>query len=515
MAVVATAMAMALAACGGGGATSGSGAQGATGNPVEGGNATVLMLSEPRTLDPAFGSNNGPGGAVVGNALFGTLLRTDPATGAITPSLAASFKTADGGKTFELALRPGLRFSDGSPFEASAVKAHWDRLKDPATGSLYQGDAAQVASTEATSATTLRVTMTAAVPNFGYSVVTSSLNWVPKPEAIAAGGASFDAKPIGAGPYVLQEWRRQDALVLKRNPSYWDAPRPHLDQLTLRPAIDGNQRLNTMVSGGADVAVESSWSNLQKAGQSNLVTAVQPLSGGNYIALNTRRAPFNDLRARQALAAAIDPQALNVSVFGGAGQLVDTLFDASSPFHTGTPVGAPDKATAQRLFNELAAEGKTVSFTFTATSSSENRALAEAIQAQLNAFQNVKMQVKVVEYAELAKLQTTHDFDATVSSAAFLDPEPRLWTAFAADSRSNMSGINDPELNAALVKGRTSTSADERKAAYDQVQKRLVEDHPNLWLTRNVSAAISSKQIGGVEQYGFGSLLPDALWKQH
>lgn len=507
------AVVMLLAACGGG-ARGGTAAAGATGDPVRGGSATVLTLSEPRTLDPAFGSNNGPGTGLVGNALFGTLLLTDPKTGEIVPSMASGFSSPDGGRTFDLTLRDGLKFSDGSAFDASAVKTHWDRMKDPATGSFYQGDAALVANIEVTSPTKLKATMVQPVPNFGYSIVTSTLNWIPKAAAVAAGGPAFDANPIGAGPYTLKEWRRQDSMVLVRNPNYWDAPRPYLDQLVVRPSVDASQRVNTMVSGGADIAVESSWANLKKATESNLVTNVQPLSGGNYIALNTRRAPFDDIRARTAVAAAFDPQALNVAVFNSAAEQVDSLFNPSSPFRTDDPVGKPDKATAQRLFDELAAEGKPVSFTFTATSASESRATGEALQAQLSAFKNVSVRVQVVDYAQVASLQATHDFDATVSSAAFLDPEPRLWTAFYGTSRSNMSGINDPELNAALLQGRTATTVADRKSAYEKVQERLLAEHPNLWTSRNASAAITSKQVGGVEQYGFGSLRPETLWVQ-
>ena len=514
LAGVGVAAALLLTACGGG-ASGGSGGQpaaGATGDPVAGGAGTVLALSELRTLDPALNGNNGPSGGVIGNAIFGTLLVNDPASGEIEPSLASAFTTADGGATFQLTLRPGLVFSDGTPLDAAAVKAEWDRMRDPATGSVYQADASLVASTEVVDATTLKVTMATAVPNFAYSVITTSLNWIPSPAALAKGPQAFDAAPVGAGPYTLKEWRRQDAMDLVKNPKYWDAPRPYLDTLTIKPAIDAAQRLNTVVSGGADVAVETSWQNLKKAADQGLPSDVLPLSGGNYVALNTRRAPFDDPRAREAVVDAIDQQALNVSSFNGTAQLVDTLFAGTSPLHTDQPASAPDKARAQQLFDQLAAEGKPVAFTFTSTSSTESKAQAEAIQAQLSAYKNVSMQIKTVEYAQIPALQNTHDFDATVTSAAFLDPDPRLWTAFSGKSKVNMSGIDDPQLNDALDKGRAATDVAERKSAYQVVQDRLVALHPLLWLTRFASGAVSAKDVGGLTQYGFGSLRPELLW---
>src|ERR1700755_3099916 len=112
------------------------------------------------------------------------------------------------------------------------------------------------------------------------------------------------------------------------------------------------------------------------------------------MALNSRRAPFNDVRARRAGAAALDRDGLNLAVYKGTGKVADPLFDQSSPFYTDTPLRKPDKDTAQKLLDQLAAEGKPVSFTFSAFATSENRALAEAVQAQLSAFKNVTMQVR-------------------------------------------------------------------------------------------------------------------------
>ena len=510
---VIAAAAVLLTACGAGAAGGNGGAtEGATGDPVAGGTATVLVPSEPRTLDPALTGNHGASGAVIGNALYGTLLVNDPKTGDIKPSMATAFTTTDGGATFELTLHDRLVFSDGTPLDAAAVKVNWDRMRDPATGSVYRSDASLVASTEVAGPTTLKVTMAVPVPNYAYSIITSSMNWIASPAALAKGAQAFDAAPVGAGPYTLKEWRRQDAIELVRNSKYWDAPRPYLEALTVKPATDAGQRFNTIISGGADVAVETSWQNLRKATDQHLPSDVLPLSGGNYVALNTRRAPFDDPRAREAVVDAIDQQALNVSSFNGTAQLVDTLFAGTSPLHTDQPASAPDKARAQQLFDQLAAEGKPVAFTFTSTSATESKAQAEAIQAQLSAYKNVSMQIKTVEYAQIPALQNTHDFDATVTSAAFLDPDPRLWTAFSGKSKVNMSGIDDPQLNDALDKGRAATDVAERKSAYQVVQDRLVALHPLLWLTRFASGAVSAKDVGGLTQYGFGSLRPELLW---
>ncbi|MBP2368891.1 ABC transporter substrate-binding protein [Pseudonocardia parietis] len=507
-------LAMLLTACAGGGAVAGGGGGAATGEPVSGGSATVLMPNEVRTLDPAKIGNNTAAGGFIGNALYRALLLTDPENGEIVPSMATAFTTDDGGKTFRLTLRDGLTFSDGSPLDAAAVQANWERMRDPETGSLYLSEARLVASTEVTDPATLAVTMAEPTPSFPYSIVTSSLNWIASPAALAQGGQAFDANPVGAGPFTLKEWRRQDATEFVRNPRFWDAPRPYLETLTTRPSSDGNQRFNTVVSGGADVAVEPSWRNLQKAEESGLARDVLSLNGGVYVALNTRTAPFDDPRAREAFAAAIDPAAVNVSAFNGAASLVDTAFTPSSPLHTGKPAGSPDPARAQELFDELAAEGKPVTFTFISSSSTESRSQAEAVQAQLSAFTNVNMEVTTVDSGAIQGLQTSHDFQATISTAAFVDPEPRMSNAFSGDSAQNMTGLDDPEVNALLATGRSATDPAERTATYDALMQRLNELHVLPWLTRTASGAISGTNVGGLAQYGFGSLRADTLWVQ-
>lgn len=203
-------------------------------------------------------------------------------------------------------------------------------------------------------------------------------------------------------------------MKLERNPDYWDAPRPYLDSLELRAVSDANQRVNMMVSGGADLASESSWAALAKADQAGLVTDAVPVGGGQYLVMNTRRAPFDDPRAREAVSAAVNLDDINTAVFEGHGEVPDTLFPESSPFHADIPLRQDDPERAQQLFDELAAEGKPVEFTFTATSLVEIRSVAESLQAQLAAYDNVDVQVEVLDIAGYMPRTAARDFDMII-----------------------------------------------------------------------------------------------------
>lgn len=292
---------------------------------------------------------------------------------------------------------------------------------------------------EAVDADTLNVTLASPNPTFPNSLLVSALNWIASPTALEKGREAFDKNPVGAGPFTLTEWARQDVIQLVKNPEYWDAPRPYLDGITLRTVPAADQRLNTLSTGGADLASESNWLNLSKSESLGLDTEIVPMGGGQYFAMNTRRAPFDDERARRAVNLAADMEGVNLVAFEGNGVVPQTLFPEGSPFYEDISLQESDAEEAQRLFDELAADGKPLSFTFTTYSLVEARAAAETLQAQLSAFDNVEVKVETLDFAAAQTRVNSRDFDMTISSANIQDPDGPLWSAFHSSSQGNTS----------------------------------------------------------------------------
>lgn len=219
-----------------------------------------------------------------------------------------------------------------------------------------------VAATEVVDPLTLDVTMVSPVPHFAQSLVTSGLNWIASPTALQKGPESFNEQPVGAGPFTLSSWRRQSTIELQKNPDYWDAPRPYLDSITIRAVLDTNQRVNAMTTGGADIATEASWASIAKIEAAGLQAETLDTGGGQFVGMNVRRAPFDDPRARQALALAVDRPAIDAAVYNGAGQVPTTLFQKDSPFYSDIELPTSNAEQAQELFDELAADGTPLSF---------------------------------------------------------------------------------------------------------------------------------------------------------
>ncbi|MEE2056917.1 ABC transporter substrate-binding protein [Rhodococcus artemisiae] len=480
--------------------------------PVQGGTANILQPAEPRSLDPAALSNSWSHHPVIGNALYGTLMTLDPETLEVGYKIATDFVGSDEGRTFTLTLRPDVVFSDGTPLDAAAVKFNWDRLRDPDLASTAIRQAAQVTGTEVIDDRTLKVTLPEPNANFVHGIVNTSMNWIASPSALSEGREAFDENPVGAGPFTLAEWTRQDTIELDKNPDYWDAPKPYLDGLSIRMPTDTNQRFNALTTGAADLSTEASGKILSMAGDAGLMTESVATGGGQFIALNLRRAPFDDERARRAVALAVDAEAIDSAVYEGTAQTRDFLFPESSPFHRDITFPARDAESAQKLFDELASEGKPVKFTFLSYPTPESRGLGESLQAQLSTFENVEVDVEIADYPAATARAGARDFDAMISTAVIQDPDYALWTAFHGDSPGNVTGIDDDALDAALDVGRTSTSMDVRSQAYATVQERLVALNPAVWTIRAAPSTIWRESIHGVELYAWGSPLPEELW---
>lgn len=505
-----TASVMVVSGCGGSGSTGSD--DGPVGDPVFGGTATFLQITEPRNLDPTSLANAWTGPVVFANGVYGTLMTNDPETLEVSYQMATDLVTEDGGNTFLLTLRPDLVFTDGTPFDAEAVKVNWDRAKEPTVSGALRAAANLVAASEVVDATTLKLQMDGPTPNFAQAVVSTPLNWIASPTALAKPRDEFDANPVGAGPFKLTRWTRQDSMELERNPDYYDAPKPYLDSLVIRTAIDSNQRLNSVTTGGVDLASESNPDTLERAEQAGLRTGTVPASGGQFFAMNTTRAPFDDIRARQAVAQAIDLEAVNIAAYNGAATVPTTLLDESSPYYTGETLSEYDAEEAQRLFDELAAEGKPVRFKITSVGTHDSKAPSEALQAQLSAFDNVDVEVEMIDFPTMSMRSGAKDFDMMIASVTIQDPDTTLWRPFYSDSDGNITGLASPELDAALVAGRVAESQEDRQAAYADAEKQIAEFVPGVFYARPTPSIMYGKNLQGVEMYTTGSILPAEIW---
>lgn len=513
------AMLATVAACGGGddeGGASPAPRPEVTGPPQRGGSAVIIQQVEPRSLDPATMVNVGPSTALLGNALYGTLLHFDAASGELVFDMAESLQTEDGGTTWTLTLRPDLKFSDGSPLDAEAVRFNWERAKDPFLAGANFLAARHIATIEVVDPRTIRFTLSQAMPSFVDSIARSCLNWMASPAALDKGEAEFDKDPVGAGPFTLVSWTRNDRIELERNPEYYDPERPYLDALTIRSNNDINQRVNSLKAGEADVILLANQDAAAKLVEAGFPESHHKLNGANAIFLNGGTAPFDDPRAREAFVRAVDVELVNKVAYDGHGTIATTLFQPDDPLYSDVTLGGHDPERAQQLFDELAAEGKPVEFTMVSFPSIEIRSTLEAIQAQLESFENVKVEIEVLDFAGATSRMAQRQFQAIMGGILFEDPELTVADMIGTGGLQNYAAISDPAIDEALAAARTAAAdgdVEARRAAYRTVQERMAELNPFLLLTRSDPGVVTARDIYGVEFYGVASLLPDRLWR--
>ncbi|WP_436774644.1 ABC transporter substrate-binding protein [Yinghuangia sp. YIM S09857] len=509
--VVSSALAASLTACGGGGDSADAPAADPTAPAVRGGTATLILSLEANGFDPAAVN---PTGITYGTrmaAVFDALVYADQRTGEVRPQLAESLTTADGGTTWVLKLRPGVLFSDGTTLDADAVRFNWARAADPGVRSP-QYRIAKDLRLAVTDPTTLTVTLPAPNPHFD-GVVARSLAFVGSPKAIAADAAGFAANPVGAGPFVLASWTRGSQMTFERNPRYWQPERPYLDRFVVRTALDERQQVDTVSSGGADLLLASSQAQAGAARDAGLGVAEAVLAGGFLVVFNTARAPFDDVRARQAFAAALDSSDLVRTVYGRDTPGAAGLFPADTPFAAADArQPGQDLARAQSLLDELAAAGKPLKFTFTTLNSPASRKTAEYVQSRLLTLKNAQMEIRAVDGPGYQSgVIVNRDFQASLFSVAFTDPEPTLYELLRTGGQANLGAWSSAEADRALDEARTAVDTAVRQAAYARVQRIVAEQVP-VWAYLNAcSATAYRKHITGVTMFGDACLLPDRL----
>ncbi|WIX75630.1 ABC transporter substrate-binding protein [Amycolatopsis carbonis] len=482
--------------------SAGTGGNGPTGVAANGGSMTFVAQYETTTMDPLITYVQSTNDTFRTQAIFDLLAYTDT-TGKVVPRIAESI-TPNAGKTeWTIKIRPGVKFSDGTSYDAAAVKFTIDRDAVEANHST-QYTAAKDLKTTVIDPLTLKVTLPS--PNAQFDqVVSQSFSLVPSPTAVQKEGKDFGQHPVGAGPFVLQEWVKGDHMSFARNPQYWQRGLPHLDSVTLKVVEDPQQATNVLLSGEAQLFEVQHTSTLaagEKAGLQSVKTAV---NGGDGLFFNTRRAPFDDRRARQAVAYALDLSELAKVVYHGLVQPPKNLFATDSPYYDSKyDYPAPDKAKAQQLFDQLAVESKRVDFTYVTTSGAEDVKLAQFVQSRLATFRNVTMNIDTQSGAERIQSYRQSNFQMTTGATFFLNPYPVTQSTFATGGVLNYPLYSNPDVDAALADAVTTTEENRRKRDYETFLQHYAHDLPTLPTQATELGVLFTDKVTGVQTFELG-----------
>lgn len=496
-AIVALALSMAAAGCSSADGTNAD--SGESDSPQRGGELVMAVNTEGQTMDPAWCAMYAPDRCA---PVFGTLMRYDTTQEQFMPGMAKSFESEDG-KTWTLELREGVKFTDGTPFDAEAVAFNWARIKDPATLST----AAQVAAPltwRVVDPLTLEVILDQ--PNVQLPwALTQGLGMIGSPTAITAMGADFGNAPIGAGPFVLTKWTRNSEAKFAANPDYWDEGVPYVDTFVLKVISQDDQRLNALRAGQIDI----NWSLLAKdakaLGAEGYTIHSLPLVGGTGVNFNFEDPVMKDPQLRLALQKTFDSAQINSAVYPGSEPVTAFLFP-DSPYRDDSLGVFPKKdlAGAQKLFDEYLAKNGKTSLTVTLSSYAgipDLELVAQMIQSQAQEIKGLTLEIKPMDFATLTGDRRSGAYQLALG-ATLSQQMDAIYDVFHSDGSTNITRYSNPKVDEALETSRSSTNPDQVVEAYKVVNGEISKDAPLLTWRHQTGYIFTQKDVKGLTLRG-------------
>jgi peptide/nickel transport system substrate-binding protein len=478
--------------------------------PKSGGSVTVEEAGLDTQFDPALAFISTFTDGPEMEALYGPgLLYQNATTGAVEYGFAKSMTSTDN-KVWTMTLRSGLKFSDGTPFNAAAVVANVKRIADPATGSSE----AKIASTFTATAvndTTVQFTLQKVNSQFP-SVISQDFALVPSPTAVQKEGSSFAQHPVGAGPFMMGTLTPSVSLALVKNPNYslYAANQPYLNNLTFEEVTDSSQSQSNLATGQAQAAAVTTGQQISALTGIGMTSITNHPVGGAWLDINQGKAPFNNLDARKAVYLALDQKGL-ANVWAPGNPVASNYFPQGTPYYDPSlnyPAG--NSSAAQTLFNQLAAAGKPVNFTVLWPQGT-NSTTAQYVASTLNAYKNVHVTVSVVLPAQyVMDLNQTQNYQMTAygyyNSALF----PNTAAVFGTGGALNYEKIADPKLDSALDAMQATSDQTAFKSALHDFVTELIAQYDILPAQQaDIGFIYNAKSVGGVHPVEFGMA---ALW---
>lgn len=449
---------------------------------------TVGMTLEPPHLDPTAGAAAAIKEVTLYN-IFETLTRITE-TGAIVPGLAERWEVSEDGLTYRFFLRQGVRFHDGSPFTAADVQFSYDRARADDSVNAQKGFFAAIDSIETPSEHEVVIRMSRQDGLFLFNMGQGDA-------AIVSPATAEDnrTQPIGTGPFRFERWVEGDRVELVRNPDYWDAGVQVVERATFRFVSDAAAQVAALLAGDLDAFpnMGAPETLVRFEGDRRFAVVVGTTEGETVMGVNHRRAPFNDLRVRQALAHAIDRQALVDGAMFGYGTPIGSHFAPHHPAYVDlTGLYPYDPQRARELLAEAGyPDGFSTTFKLPPPPAYARRG-GEIIQSQL-AQVGIRAELIPVEWAQwLEQAFRGYDYDMTI--VAHVEP---LDIGIYARGEDYYFGYVNADFNALIEELNRLTDPDDRNDVYARAQRIIGEDLASIFLFQLPKFGVRNANLEG------------------
>ena len=448
----------------------------------------IGMVLEPPGLDPTSGAAAAIGEIVHYNVLEGlTKIGMD---GSVTPLLAESWQLGPDGKTYTFLLKKGVKFSDGKPFDASTVKFSFERAKAPtSTNKAKKALFDNIVRIEVVDAHTVILLLDkpdAATPfRLGENTAV-----ILHPDS-AAHAAS---KPVGTGPFVVENWAKGSAVTLARWDGHRDAAKVRLKKVTFRFINDPAAQVAALLAGDIDGMPRFGALQALKQFQADkrFTVEVGSTAGKGIMAINNRKPPFNDVRVRRALSHAVDRQAFINGAQEGLGRPIGSHFAPTDLGYLDLTKQYPfDPEKAKALLRE-AGVTTPLNVTLTLPPPQYARKGGEIIAAQL-AKVGINAKIENVEWAQWLAGPFKGNFDLTIINHV----EPLDYATAYADPNYYF-GYDSARFRGLVATLAATTNQREKGRLWRDIQRQLAEDAVNVFIWNPAQVAVFRRGLRGL-----------------
>ncbi len=468
--------------------------------------------SEPRALDPAYTDDSES--SKITFQMYEGLVRYKPGRTEVEPALATEWSVSADGKEWTFKLRKGVKFHDGTPFNAEAVKFSVDRQLEPNRKNdmpyakfVYEG----VKAVQVVDEYTVKFILDKPMAAFLANQAMSHAAFIVSPAAVKKNNGILNQDPVGTGPYKFVKWEKGQFVELVAFDDYWG------DKAKVKKAVykftkENSVRASDLISGATDIMDGVDTNDVKKLESAGMNVIKQPGMNINYMGFYCDKGPFKDPEVRKAISMAVNRQNLVDYLYLGLAKLPNTMLPDFIPGYSKT--AKPYGYNPEEAKKILAAKGM-ANFEFTAITYSNPRPynpvngekLAAAIQAELAKI-GVKMNIKSYAWTEYRQVLRQGEGDAFfygwTGDNGDADNFLMLLDSGQIKSSLNAARYANPEYDKLLAEGRGLMDAAKRAEIYAKAQDIIMADAPWIYISHGVVLAATRANIKGFAVHPVG-----------
>ena len=490
--------------------------------PKKGGIIVEAMGTEPTNLD-TFKARRQPELRIL-HLILEPLVVINP-TFKIEPLLAESWKSSKDGKTWTFTLKKGIKFHNGEPFNAAAVKFSLEKHLKGTVGPKIK----VVDSIEVKDDSTVALHLKQPYPELLLTLASFECTMVP-PKAVTEAKTEWGSKVVvGTGPMKFKEWKSGERVVLVRNPDYRHAPSfvsnkgpAYVDEYHFRFLVEPATLIAELTSGDVDLSAYVTERDVNKVKEDSRTALILSNStSAIYLAINTKKKPFDDFKIREALAHSVDAEAVRKAAMSGvAAPLYTPLSPSLLGYWPGAEEGAKplvkhDLAKAKDILESAGwkdsgkgyreKEGQPLEINFLAFNIARYKRMAEVITPMLQAA-GFKVDLKILEAGDLYErvLKGEHHLLSTgfvTSQGVAIDDLVLMYHSSSIGMITQWSYYVRPEVDKLLDQARYDLDPKKRADALKKIQEIVARDLPVMPIGNAMDVFGYKKTLGGVENY--------------